>query len=225
MCLCLRTKTSSRQIRIDKHLRSRKKTQQSQRLSGCKPQSGCFFHPAVYRRGYSLLLPLQITACLADLNIAIKPFPSFCVSHHCAAEASGPIAQGGRCCLIHLPLPLHCSGRNRGLVWRVCVTTAHGKHSLLIPTPRRTLRLDFDFSEHKARLLRLSTKNKNISERSEEEDNTKGEIGSRKTSSHPPRVFIWTGLERASEHLLANPLFLVFPLCFPLDLDVWNCGN
>lgn len=138
LCLCLCTKTPSRQIRIDKHLRSRKKTQQSQRLSGCKLQSGCFFHPTVYRRGYSLLFPLQITACLADLNIAIKPFPSFCVSLHCAAEASGPIAQGGRCCLIHLPLPLHCSGRNRGLVWRVCVTTAHGKHTALAFNPRYT---------------------------------------------------------------------------------------
>lgn len=32
-----------------------------------------FSAPAVYRRGYSLLLLLQITACLADLKIAIKP--------------------------------------------------------------------------------------------------------------------------------------------------------
>lgn len=98
------------------------KTPLCQWFSGCKPKSGCFFH-AVYRRGYSLLLPLQITACLADLNIAIKLFPSFCLRHYCAAEASGLIAHGGRCCPIHLPLPLHCSGRNRGLVWRVCVTT------------------------------------------------------------------------------------------------------
>lgn len=125
LCAYLCTKSSNRQTPSEQE-----KTPLCQRLSGCKPKSGCFFHP-VYRGGYSLLLPLQITACLADLNIAIKPFPSFCLSHYCAAEASGLIAHGGRCCPIHLPLPLHCSGRNRGLVWRVCVTTTHGKHSRL----------------------------------------------------------------------------------------------
>lgn len=49
-----------------------------------------FFHP-LYRRGYLLLLPLQITACLADLNVAIKPFPSFCLRHYCA-ERKHPVS-------------------------------------------------------------------------------------------------------------------------------------
>lgn len=96
--LCTKSKKRKRQTPSEQE-----KTPLCRWLPGCKPKSGCFFHP-LYRRGYSLLLPLQITACLVDLNIAIKLFPSFCLRRYCAAEASG-LHCPRRSLLPHSPSP------------------------------------------------------------------------------------------------------------------------